>query len=167
MNLEATLDELQPNPLKVQLNALVREVEAKARIYSKLFGVNLQTILDYAYCAAQGDSEPEYKAMILDTIDHFERNYHGIILLESYSRNCAPFVAIGMVIPNLRKAMNKNLDGQELYAKLEEELAAIRVLGSACLNDVRKLAERIRKFEGMGDYQVKIKSPEGFIEAVA
>lgn len=152
-----------PSPLEVQLNGLIREAEAKARIYSKLFGVNLQPILDYAYCAAQGASEPGYRTMIEGVIDRFELNYNRIRLLEGNSKNYPPFVAISMIIPKLKEALNE----QELYEKLEEGLTAIKVLGSACLSDVRQLAERIRKFEGMEDYQVKIKSPEGPIEVIA
>ena len=166
MELEAELRRLQPNPLRVQLNGLIREAEAKARIYVRLFAINIQPILDHAYCAAQGSGESKYMEMVRDRIGDFERNYNEARRSEiDTAITYLPFISIRTIIPRLKAALDSSPN--ESYAKLEEELFAIKALGSACMDEVRQLATKIRRFEGMDTYQVKVMAPEGHMEVIA
>ena len=153
---------LPSNPIQVLLSRMIREAEAKARIYYRLCDVNLQPLLVYSYLVTQHSGESEDRANAENALRRFEENYNTIRLSEfDYIREYSPFIVVGMLIPKLKAKLNDvfNTQTQDSCVTLEEVVTTIKVIGNICLDEVRQLATRIRRFDGMEEYKVQIQVP--------
>jgi len=159
MGIETILEELQPNPLQVQVNRMKETVREMAGYYYKGFGALVSGIL------ANGElflGEQERNDLLEKSYDWFSRveNFYSKIpfgLLQG-REEFYPLFVVRDLLPKFRDSMDEIFKEKrkDVLRNFERIAQTIVDIGTLYRNKLEQLLEKIRLFPEEKDFKVAI-----------
>lgn len=162
MGIEATLDELQPNPLEVQLRKMQDTAIEIARYYFDGFSAHLTTMMGNVELAHNHSDDPKYREMAIEAVDFINTFYARIPFPTLEGRiEFNSLFTVKRLLPHLRSDIIEALNSYNARAmkNLERTTQTIEGVGALYRETLFKLLAEIRTHPGREKFSVSVIDP--------
>jgi len=160
MTINARLEDLQPNPLQVSLNELMRKADEMAKYYLWGFGGTIRVIAGRGVDILEGlVSVPVDE--IYSRFDKIKKFYGKLKADNLHDKEFCPLVVVKDLLPHFEKSMG------EVYKERRKECNndlifygnAIMAVGNIYRKNLRRVLEDIHSFPEGKDFKINIVNP--------